>query len=127
MPIIRLADGRVERLVMDVKQAAPMQRTHRNRLGHPTGRESLEEVVRLLAVDDPGEGAVLPLDEDATVEHHRDQEARLSLGEAERGHRLGPVEGEGVDVPLARGNWQAHTNSSASPPNRRPPPFPRLA
>ena len=127
MPVVDLANGRVERLVVDVEEAAPVQRPDRNRLRHPTCRESLEEVVGLLAVDDARERAVLSLHEDAAVQHHRDQEAGLALREPERGDRLRAVDREAVDIPALRRKWQRHTNSSARPPNRPPPRLPRLA
>jgi hypothetical protein len=49
--------------------------------------ELRQEVGALLAVDDAGEGAVLPLDEHARVQQYGHEELRLALGEAERGER----------------------------------------
>ena len=114
--------------MVHVEEAPAVQRTHRNRFGHPAGGEARQEVVGLLAVDDAREGAVLPLEEDAAVEHHRDQEAGLTLREPEGGHGLGALDRERVDVPRARRRREGHTNSSAKPPSRPPPPrVPRLA
>ena len=45
----------------------------------PTVHELLEEVVRLLAIGNTGELAVLPLDADAAVEHHRREEPCLAF------------------------------------------------
>src|SRR5450756_1846943 len=49
----------------------------------PTVHELLEEVVRLLPIGNTGELAVLPLDTDATVEHHRGEEPCLAFRVAE--------------------------------------------
>ena len=127
MPVIGLTDGRAERLVVDMEQGATVQRTDRNRFGHPSCRQPREEVMRLLTVDDAREGAVLPLHEDAAMEHHCDQEARLALREPERGDSLGAVDREIGDVPALRRNWQRHMTSSPRPPSRPPPRLPRLA
>jgi hypothetical protein len=49
--------------------------------------------VRLLAVDDASETALLTFDEHAAVDHDLDEEARLALGEPESGDRLCPLSG----------------------------------
>ena len=70
MAIIRLADGLVERLVLDVIQPAAVQRARGDRRG-VAGRDELgEKVVCLLAVGQTGERAVLPFEEHAGEDQH---------------------------------------------------------
>jgi hypothetical protein len=49
----------------------------------PVVHELLEEVVRLLAIGNAGEPAILPLHTDASVEHHRREEPCLAFRVAE--------------------------------------------
>ena len=83
MTIIRLADRLVQRFVLHVKQPSAVKRARRDRRGVPGGDEPGEKVVRLLAMREAGERAVLPLQEHAREDEHMDQEPRLALGEPE--------------------------------------------
>jgi hypothetical protein len=84
MPIIPLADGLIERLVMHVKEPPPMERSRSDHRRVPTLDELRHEVMALLAMDDAGRRAVLALQEDAGVDHDVHEESRLALGEAKR-------------------------------------------
>jgi len=96
--VVRLSNGGVERLVVEVKQAATMQRSGRDRPCVSALDEASKEVMRLLAVCDPGEGAVLPLNEDAAVDQHLDQEARLTLRKAKGADGFGALCRQLIDV-----------------------------
>ena len=74
-----------------------------------------EKVVRLLSVGDAGERAVLPLDEHAGVQHHRDEKPRLALREPERFYRVNAVAGDLFDVPTIGWLRKVHRNSSIPP------------
>ena len=80
MPVVRLADGLVEWLVLDVKEATPMQGSRGDHCCVSASDELAKKVVRLLAVLDAGEGTVLPLEEDAGMHQDVDQKPRLPLG-----------------------------------------------
>ena len=84
VPVVRLADGRVERLVMNMEDPRPSGRSELNRSNELPGDKLLYEVVDLLPVGDPGERGVLPTDEHAGVQHDARQEASLTLCETER-------------------------------------------
>ena len=56
--VVRLANGRPERLVVNVKHPAAMKLASRNRCCESSLDERLDEVGALLAVDDAGERAV---------------------------------------------------------------------
>ena len=56
MAIVRLPNGLVQRLVLDVKEPAPMQRAGRDRPRVPAGDELRQKIVCLLAMGDAGEG-----------------------------------------------------------------------
>ena len=87
VPVVRLADGRVERLVVNVEDPRPSGRSELDRSHEPPDEELLDEVVDLLPVRDAGERRVLSADEHAGVQHHGHQEASLTLCEAERPER----------------------------------------
>ena len=102
-----------------------MKGTWRNGRG-VAGRDQLrEEVVRLLAVREAGERAVLTLEEHAREDQHIRQEARLTLAEPELPDRLDALRRDAVAE--AVGNRLDHRKSSARrgstlrPP--RPPPL----
>jgi hypothetical protein len=67
-----------------VNHPTAMQRAGGDRGGIASADELGEKVMRVLAVSDVCERAVLPFDEDAGVHQHVHQEAGLTLGEAER-------------------------------------------
>ena len=83
MTVVRLADGLVERLVLDVIQPAAVERAGRDRRRVAAVDELGEKVVRLLTVREARERAVLPFEEHAGEDQHVHQEPRLTLGEAE--------------------------------------------
>ena len=58
MPIIRLADGFVERLVLDVIEPAAVQRARGNWLGISVSDELGERRLRLVHVDNRGHGLI---------------------------------------------------------------------
>ena len=70
VPVVRLSDGRVERLVMNVEDSRPSGRSELDRSDELPGDELFYEVVDLLPVGDAGERRVLPADEHAGVQHH---------------------------------------------------------
>ena len=74
---------RLERLVLDVEHPAAVQVAGRDRRRESALDERPDEVRALLAVDDAGERAALPLEEDARVHQDVEQESRLAFGEAE--------------------------------------------
>ena len=88
MAIIRLADGLVERLVLDVIEPAAVERARRDRRGVPVSDELGEKVVRLLAVRETGERAVLPFEKHAGEDEHVDEKPRLADREAQIHQRL---------------------------------------
>ncbi len=129
---VRVLDHRPQRLVVQVEHAPPMQLAGGDRRRQPAVDERLDEVGGLLPVGDAGELAVLPLEEDAGMQEHLQQEPRLSVGEAEGGDGLKP-RGIGVREPPAlwrrrerhgRQGRHRHRSSSTSPRPRRPLPPP---
>src|SRR5436309_768550 len=129
MAVIWLADGLVERLVLDVIQPAAVKSTRGERRG-VAGRDELrQKVVRLLPVCQASERPVLPFEEHPGEDQHMDQKPCLALGE--------PPSHEGADsrrtdaVTEANRDGLHHRNSSATrgsnarPPLRPPPPRPK--
>ncbi|HXW06862.1 MAG TPA: hypothetical protein VD833_16635 [Vicinamibacterales bacterium] len=57
--VVRLTYGRPERLVMHVEHPTSMELSRRDRRRESSFDKSLDEVGALLAMDDPGERAVL--------------------------------------------------------------------
>jgi hypothetical protein len=107
---VGLADGRVQRPLVDVVDPRSVMPTvvHR-RVLEP--HELSEELPRLGAVDDAAEARVLARDADASVEHHRRQKPRLTLGEA--------LLGDGLDAFI-----ECHLSSSSTTLGVLPPPRP---
>ncbi len=112
-----LADGSIERLLMQVIDASAIVPAVVHRREAESG-ELGEKLPRLLPMDDPAEGGVLARDADAGVQHDGHEEPRLALREAAHvGNRLSTFR-------------EGHRNiSSASPapllpPPRPPPPVP---
>jgi hypothetical protein len=88
VPAVRLADGGVERLVMNVEDPLPSGRSDLDRGHESPDLELLNEVVDLLTVRDASERGVLPSDEHAGVQHDGCQEASLTHCETERHQNL---------------------------------------
>jgi hypothetical protein len=105
--VVRLADGSVQRFVMDMEQPYPAGRPERRRGRKPPRAQLLYEVVHLLPVRDASERGVLSSDEHTGVQHDGNQEASLPFGEAERrdGSRALPC--EGVHVRNGRQRWHS--------------------
>ena len=109
-----LADGRVERPLVDVVDARAVVTAVVHR-GVLKSDELGEELPRLRTVDDAAEARVLAWDADAGVQHHGRQESRLALGEA--------LLGDDMDAFV-----EGHRSSSSMmlgvrPPLRPPPPL----
>ena len=68
----------------DVEDSSPLLRPKLRGCSEPLGKELLDEVVHLLAMSNSREGAVLAAGEHAGVQHHRNEEAGLAIGETER-------------------------------------------
>src|SRR5688572_4108701 len=64
----------------------------------PPDEQRLDEVVDLLSVRDAGEHRVLPADEYASVPHHDQQEASLTIREAERCERSSALGGRTIVI-----------------------------
>ena len=111
---VGLADGRPERLVVDVKHPPAMELA-RCVIGVANRRATsvLRKSVLFWPWTMPAKLQVLALDEDARVQEHIQQEPRLTLGEAERRdgfHALGIGQ---VDGPAVwRGRQRHRINSS---------------
>ena len=69
-PVVRLADGCPERLVVNVEHPPAMQLAGGDRRRESPLDECLDEVRAVLAVDDTSEAAVLALEENARVQQH---------------------------------------------------------
>src|SRR5437667_135001 len=126
MPVVGLADGLVEGLVLDVKEASPMERARRDDCGVPASDKLREKVVGLLAVDDTGKRAVLPLEEHPSVHQDADEKARLTLSKTE-GRKSGhPCWASAItqvaQAQRAHRNFSAIRGSNERPPLRPPPP-----
>ena len=108
--------------MVEMKQPPAVQRAGLDRPRVSALDEPPKEVVGLLPVRDAGEGAVLPFDEDAAVDQDFDQEARLTLREAEGADGLGALRRLLVDVLVRRRLGQVHRNSSAARGSKGAPP-----
>jgi hypothetical protein len=85
VPVVRLSDDSVERLVMNVEDSRASGRSELNRCDELPGDEFFYELVDLLPVGDPGERRVLSADEHAGMQQHGYKKATLTIGEIERG------------------------------------------
>src|ERR1700694_4458179 len=121
MPVVWLADGLVEGLVLDVKQASPMEGARRDDGGVPAPDQLREKVMGLLAVGDVSKGAVLPLEEHTVMHQHADEKPRLAFRKTEGRDGVDPFRpGAVAEVVQAHGT---HRNFSATRgSNDRPPP-----
>jgi len=99
---------------MHVEHPTSMELSRRDRRRESTFDKSLDEVGALLAVDDAGERAVLPLDEDARMQQHVEEKARLALSEAERRDRVEALGIRDVDRPSVRRGRQLHPSNSSA-------------
>src|SRR3954468_14993397 len=82
MAIVRFADRVVQALRVDVIDACTSTPTRI--AGGVTLRDQVvKEVAGHLAMHQARRGAILPLDADAGVQHHGDEEGCLPLGESE--------------------------------------------
>lgn len=63
--VVRFAERRVQRLVLDVEEASASGSPDSMRRGEPACQQALDEVVDLLPVRDAREGRVVPAHEDA--------------------------------------------------------------
>jgi len=81
--IVRLPNRLVERLVLEVDEPSSVQRAGGDHCHVPAVDELPQKVMRLLAVGDAGERAVLPLQKDPCIDHDMHEEPRLALREAE--------------------------------------------
>jgi hypothetical protein len=68
--VVRFADGRPERLVVDVEHATAMELPRRDRRRESSLDKTFDEVGALLTVDDACEAAILALDENTRVQQH---------------------------------------------------------
>ena len=84
-----VADCGVERFVVHMEEPSPLLSSNLRGCSEPLSQEFLDKVVDLLAMSDARKGAVLAADEDAGVQHHRHQEAGLTIGETERRKGVG--------------------------------------
>src|SRR3954449_10549111 len=112
MPVVRLTDSLVERLVLDVGESPRVEGSWRDHRRVSASYELAEKVVRLLAVLDAGEGTVLPLEEDAGMHQDVDQKPRLPLGKPKLRDRFDPLVADAVaEVSRVQGG---HKKSSAT-------------
>ena len=110
-----LADGAIERLMMDViERRAVVQTVAGGRVAALD--ELVEKLGHVVPVRRAGEGRVLARHTDAGVQHDRDQEPRLALREAEFR--------DGLDAILSRHFKNSSARPPLRPPPRRPLPFP---
>src|SRR5262245_44641884 len=109
MAAIGLADGSIQRLVVDVVDVSAVVTTGVRRRKSPAD-QLREKLARLLAVDDAGEGAVLPEQTRPGVLHHEYEKARLALRESESD--------DSCDIVL---RLHQNTSSARCGPNGRPP------
>src|SRR5262249_12564807 len=84
MTVVGVADGAIERLVVQMEQSPGMLTTPPRRRV-PAYHETVEKLVHLASVANAGKGAVLAADTDAGVQHDRDEKGRLPFREAEHG------------------------------------------
>src|SRR2546430_17389918 len=80
MSAVGLADGSIKRLVVYVIDAPAIVSTGVGR-GVSAAHQLVEELPRLLSVDDAGERGVLAQQTHAGVQHHGHEEPRLALTE----------------------------------------------
>src|SRR5580700_6037018 len=92
---------------LSAEQSSPMPA----RIGRlPALDPPREKVVRLLAVDDTGKCAVLPLEEHPGMRQHADEKPRLTFGKPEGRHGMHAFRANAVaEVTQAQ---RAHRNSS---------------
>ena len=117
MAIVRFADRVVQALRVDVihtRASAPTRIAGGVTLGH----QVMKEVAGHLAMHQARRHAILPFDADAGVQHHGDEEGRLTLGESETGEALHAIREGHSRSPSAT------PGSKARPPRRPPLPEP---
>jgi hypothetical protein len=102
VPVIWFADCGVERFVVHMEDPSPLLSSNLRGCGEPLSQEFLDKVVDLLAMSDARERAVLAADEYSGVQHDRDEEAGLTIGETERRDRVNAASVELGDVPSVR-------------------------
>ncbi len=107
--VVSFTNRGIERLVLDMEDPGPLLTPERRGRGESLGQQLLDEVVHLLAMSDAREGAVLAADKYTRVQHHRDQEAGLAIGEAERQQRIDTV---GVGSSDIRTLWSLSVHHS---------------
>ena len=120
VPVVGVVNRLVERLVVQVVQAAAMERPGCDGPGVAADHEPVEEVVRLLAVGDAGEGAVLPLQKDAAVDEDQGEKPRLARAEPEQLDAVDPLLVGAVTQAVPAG--VGHTKSAARSGSRALPP-----
>jgi len=98
IPVVRLANRRVQRLIVHMDDPRSSGCAEFDRGREPPDEERPDEVMDLLSVRDAGERGVLPADEDAGVPHHGDQETRLTVREAERRERSIAFRGTTISI-----------------------------
>ena len=126
IPVVGLADRFVERFVVDVVQPSSPDRSRFDGACESARHETGHELAAVLSAHGPGEGAVLPLQEAAGVDHHGHEELPLPLGEAEAAQGVHAGLGDTV-VDVVGRVFVRHRNSSiprGCGPDR-PPPLPR--
>ena len=96
IPVVRLAEGRVQRLVVHMEDPRSSGRAKLNRPRESPDEQPLDEVVNLLPVRDAGEDRVLPADENPGMPHHCDEETGLTIGEAKRRQRSTALSGSPI-------------------------------
>src|ERR1700682_200622 len=122
MPVVGLADGLVEGLVLDVKQASPMEGARRDGRSVPAPDKLREKIMGLLTVGNVSKGAVLPLEEHAGMHQHADEKPRLALGKTKGRNGVDPFRASAVaEVAQAHGT---HRNFSATRGSNDRPPLP---
>jgi hypothetical protein len=126
--VVGLADRFVQRLVVNVVQPPSPNRSRLDDTDESSARETRHELAAILAAHCAGEGAVLPLQEAAGVDHHGHQELALPLRETKRAEDIDARSGDAV-VEVVRRVFVAHRNSSiprgCGPDRPRPPLDPR--
>jgi hypothetical protein len=105
VPIVRLTDGRVQRLVVNVEDPRPSGRTELNRSNEPPDQQFHDEVVNLLPVRDVCERRVLPADKHSGVQHDSRQEASLTLCETKGDESLDALTCGLVRLQHVRRRW----------------------
>jgi hypothetical protein len=83
VPVVRLAERGVERLMVNVEDSRPSGRSEPDGGHEPPDQELLDEVVDLLPMRDAGERGVLSADEHAGVQHDSNQEGSLAIRQIE--------------------------------------------